>query len=108
MSDQTPDLGPCCACGATTRRVRNVMMLDQRAPIAGRGWGCVVCGLPSDGAVAVVCDDCLDRKTPLQFACRGWPAEDGRVPIGALVGVHQHDLDQHADDVDAGDPALWL
>jgi hypothetical protein len=83
------DLGTCCACGGT-QGVRNVIMLDKKAPIPGRGWGCVVCKLPLDGAIAVLCDDCLDSKAEIRFACRGYPATDGRVPIGELSGLHEH------------------
>jgi hypothetical protein len=88
------DLGPCCVCETTTD-VHNVLMLRAKAPIAGHGWGCVVCDLPSDGAVAVVCDACVGQ--PLKFACRGYPASDGRIPIGELTGTHEHDLARHRD-----------
>jgi hypothetical protein len=93
----TPDFGPCCACGQSGPAVRNILMLPQKAPIAGHGWGCVQCGLPSDGAVAIVCDDCLqdDALPPLQWACCGFPATDGRVPITELIGHHEHNLDLH-------------
>jgi hypothetical protein len=43
-----PDLGPCCGCRGKGG-ARNIVMLDRRAPIAGRGWGCAQCGLPADG-----------------------------------------------------------
>lgn len=90
-------LGPCCSCGRDDPKhpARNVLMLQQKSPIPGRGWGCVQCGLPADGAVAVVCDECLQANRPRQFACRGWPGVDGRVAIGELVGSHQHDLSKH-------------
>ena len=51
----TPDLGPCCCCGGT-ERVRDIVMLSRKAPVPGTGWGCVVCGLPNDGASYVCCD----------------------------------------------------
>jgi len=86
---EAPDLGPCCVCLRTGSEVRNLLMLERKAPMPGRGWGCFTCGLPFDGAVAVVCDGCL--HAPLRFACRGYPAEDGRVPIESLTGSHQHD-----------------
>ena len=31
----------------------------------------------------------------LRFACRGYPAADGRVPIASLTGTHDHDRSQH-------------
>jgi hypothetical protein len=86
------DVGPCCVC-ETTAGVRNVMMLDAKAPIAGHGWGCVLCDLPMDGAIAVVCDACIGQ--PLKFACRGYPGEEGRVPFAELRGTHQHNMRKH-------------
>jgi hypothetical protein len=73
-----------------------MLMLAKRAPIPGRGWSCLVCGLPADGAVSVLCDACLDPEVskggaPLKYACRGYPAHDGRVPIEALSEPFEHD-----------------
>jgi hypothetical protein len=81
-STDTPSLGPCCNCG-TTENVRNIVMLARRAPTPGSGWGCVVCGLPSDGAVAVMCDDCLEQEP--RAVCDGYPVAGKRVPIEQLA-----------------------
>jgi hypothetical protein len=93
--DDPPALGPCCIC-LGERGVRNVICLHFKAVVPGRGWGCVVCDLPADGAVAVVCNDCIDDwqagAASLRYACRGYPATDGRVPIEALTVPHEHDL----------------
>lgn len=89
------DHGPCCVCEGLSG-VRNVLMLHKKAPMAGRGWGCVVCGLTCDGAIAIVCDTCIDQ--PLKFACRGYPATDGRVAIDELTGTHVHDLTRHSEE----------
>lgn len=74
-------LGPCCTCG-TIEGVYNIMMIKQRAPTPGKGWGCVVCHLPTDGAIAVVCDACMDL--PIKSVCDGYPNEGLRVPIEDL------------------------
>jgi hypothetical protein len=92
-------LGPCCIC-ETDQDVRNIAMLDQRAPIAGHGWGCVVCDLPPDGALAVLCDRCAggfeSKILKLQFACRGYPASEGRVPFEDLdPAPFEHDRRKH-------------
>jgi hypothetical protein len=88
-----PFLGPCCTCG-TTEGVTNIATLDRRGPIPGRGWGCVVCGLPPDGAVAVLCNNCFGL--PTRFACRGYPASDGRIAIANLPKERfAHDPDRH-------------
>lgn len=97
--DPSTALGSCCACGQEGPHVRNILQLDQRAPIPGRGWGCSACGLSLDGAVAVVCDACLEAQAPLRWACRGYPAHDGRIPIDQLVGTHHHDPSHHREAV---------
>lgn len=56
------DAGPCCACNATGATVRNFLMLEVKAPVPGTGWGCLICSLPADGAIAVVCDSCLEAE----------------------------------------------
>jgi hypothetical protein len=99
MSDRDCDLGPCCICEGT-RGVINILMLDQRSPIPGRGWACFQCGASADGAIAVVCRRCEKRYGQamfqhLRFACKGYPGSDGRVPIGELAGEHRHDMSKH-------------
>jgi hypothetical protein len=94
------ELGTCCGCG-TAEGVRTVACLDFKAPMPGRGWGCVVCDLAADGALAVLCDACAAQaerdglEAVLQFACRGYPAKDGRVPYCELAGNHEHDISKH-------------
>jgi len=97
MSDRE-DLGPCCACEKRGKSVRNVLMLNAKSPIRKRGWGCAVCHLPPDGALAVVCDACLTAKRELRFACRGYPGTDGRVHIKDLKGSHEHDMSKHPEE----------
>jgi hypothetical protein len=97
------DLGACCACGCTGPSVRNLLLLEKKAPISSHGWGCVVCGLPPDGASAVVCDACLDQEAELIWACRGYPATEGRVGIEILIGAHCHDPGFHPELEEAGD-----
>jgi hypothetical protein len=102
MSSRTPSFGPCCICGGDFK-VRNVLMLHRKSPIPGRGWGCVVCKLPNDGAVAVLCDPCFKqlkaKKAKLRFACKGYPSKDGRVSIDELAGAHDHDMRFHPETV---------
>jgi hypothetical protein len=93
-----PKLGNCCIC-SNTRKVRTIVSLNLRAPIPEHGWGCVVCNV-SGGAMAVVCDLCCDQygddvPKQLLFACRGYPATDGRVPIAELTEPFGHDLSKH-------------
>jgi hypothetical protein len=80
--------------------VRNIVMLSHPALIKGQGWGCVECGLPCDGAIAVVCDGCLTiyqaDQSALRFFCLGYPASLGRVSIADLPQDHfDHDNSKH-------------
>src|SRR5258708_10863139 len=49
----------CCICDSVDN-VTAIVMLDVKGEVPGHGWGCVVCGLASDGASAVLC---ADRKS---------------------------------------------
>lgn len=93
--DEEPlDFGNCCACDRTGQAVRNLTMLGYKTPIPGTGWGCFVCQLPSDGAVAVVCDECVDSfrqgKGNLKFAILGYPTEKRRIDISQLKEPFSH------------------
>lgn len=94
-------LGSCCIC-ETFEGVRVIVMLDRRAPIPGHGWGCAVCDLPSDGAVAVFCEPCMEfieaGAKPV-FVCRGYPRTDGRVRYSELSDEHfNHNEVVHRED----------
>lgn len=90
-----PDLGPCCVCEVEGPQVRNIIMLDLESPTPGKGWGCFACGVPRNGAIAVICDDCLTQRRELRFACRGYPGIDGRVPIEELQTEFHHNIVGH-------------
>lgn len=92
-------LGPCCGC-QTIDGVRHVLTLNQKSPKPGHGWGCVQCGLAPDGAVAVLCDKCVERfkrdgLTAVSWACLGYPSAEGRVLRTILTGTHDHDMSKH-------------
>jgi hypothetical protein len=109
--DDAPDFGPCCICGGACDSAagnkdggggscRNIVMLSRRGAEPGHGWGCVVCGLPLDGAYAVLCDPCLERwhrdNSLLRTACAGYPGDGRRVLIADLPeGVFDHDRSRH-------------
>jgi len=94
-----PTLGKCCVCEKEDETVRNIMMMHRRAPgPGGHGWGCCVCGLPPDGAIAVLCDDCLEQKFDPRFVCEGYAYQNKRVPIeNCPKGDFDHDLCKHTE-----------
>lgn len=89
------NLGTCCVCQKEGADVRNVLCLGQKGPVEGKGWGCFVCGLPPNGAMAVLCDHCLETEAEIRFVCTGWPFE-GRTAIEDLpFEPFDHDLAYH-------------
>ncbi|MGH3088694.1 MAG: hypothetical protein ACRDSJ_15420 [Rubrobacteraceae bacterium] len=93
---EIPDLGPCCCCGTENYPATNIVMLDQKAPVKGTGWACLVCGLDPDGAVAVQCEKCMANGVEISMACHGYPAGRVRTKVSDLVGEHRHDEGKHA------------
>lgn len=95
-------LGKCCACEREDETVRNAITLDKKTLEEKGGWGCFVCDLPAMGAVAVACDECLDKfaagQIKLKFACLGYPGENRRIEIEKLTEVFQHDLSKHQEE----------
>ena len=89
------NFGGCCACGKKKDDVRNVICLPKKAPVAGAGWGCVVCGLEADGAIAMVCDDCLENQVKVRWAVAGYADGGGRVEVGKLKGTFEHNMFFH-------------
>ena len=96
MRDKPLCLGTCCACGGT-RRVRNILMLRVESPTPGKGWGCCQCGQPSNGAIAVMCDACLERHAQLRFIVVGYPANNERLPFTEVKRrkAFDHDYSKH-------------
>ena len=99
QEEPAPDLGACCCCGKAGPDVRNLLALPYRAPVDGTGWGCARCGLPADGALAVVCDACQASKqsTDLKAVIYG-PWADRRRTYFAEVAKgprFEHDRDKH-------------
>lgn len=91
------NLGTCCICGSS-ENVLNVVCLPFKTKTAGFGWGCFECGLPNDGAVSVLCEDCLgkyENGTPLKYAVDGYPFENRRVPVEELTELFYHDISKH-------------
>lgn len=86
----------CCACGQSGPLVCNIVMLNLLSPTPGLGWGCLTCGLSPDGALAVICDDCLKSGAELKFVCTGYPTQPERTPLSELrPGQFEHILHLH-------------
>lgn len=92
------DLGACCACRKKGPTVRNIVMLPKRAPVAGTGWGCVTCRVPADGAIAVVCDACMEADRPILDVCFGYAPRNERVAMETVTDPFEHNPAMHADE----------
>jgi len=89
---------PCCNCCKRGRHT-NIATLPRRALEPGKGWGCAICGLPPDGAVAILCDVCIELPGPPRYACAGFLVEEERIAYTDLPpGDFEHDLEVHAAD----------
>lgn len=90
------DFGACCACGSRVH-VRNFILLPFRTPVPGTGWGCATCGLPADGALSVVCDDCAGKggEIDLKYMVVGFVSEQMRCEIDCDMEPFEHDAGNH-------------
>ena len=106
MSDEVEGAllpGPCCACKQDVAFLRNIVLLPLRRP-SGKdfggegpgGWGCFVCSLPSDGAVAFVCDVCHEGGAEILTYVAGRPDDCLRRPVSELTEPFDHDPARHA------------
>lgn len=91
--------GACCHCLRDCLEVSglvNLVFLKRRAPIAGTGWGCCKCGIPEDGAMAILCNECFEAGKAVLYACEGRVTENKRVPIESLPEiVFDHNVHHH-------------
>ena len=93
--EETHEFGACCACQKDDGTVRNFVMFDKKAPVEGTGWGCVVCGLGMDGAMAIVCDTCIRKGIKPTLIVDGYPKDKKRVPASSLTEEFKHDERKH-------------
>jgi hypothetical protein len=87
-------LGPCCHC-MRDEQSANLLLLNYDAPIPGTGWGCAQCGLPDDGALAVMCDECMEAEREVRYVCVGRPGAGARTPVESLTAAFHHRLEHH-------------
>lgn len=105
MTETDVYLGPCCACGRT-QGVSNIILLQRLCPTPGFGWMCYQCGLPANGAAAVLCDACLESGAEIKWVCTGRPADPGRTPIEALPpDKFKHNMLRHPE---ALEQMIWF
>lgn len=91
----------CCACGKQTTD-RNILLANKKAPIPNTGWGCHICGLPADGAIATLCNDCFEKILKdknisiIKYVYKGFPENGELFSIEKLTEDFIHDETKHA------------
>lgn len=86
---------PCCAC-QLERLCRWVQPLPVLHPVSGLGWGCAVCDIANDGAIAVLCDACAgQRNLDIHDVCAGSATDPARAPYRDCVRCFEHDHANH-------------
>ena len=93
-------VGTCCACRQEVTWLRTIILLGFRAPTREGerrigGWGCAVCSLPAEGAVAFVCDPCVDAGREILDYVAGDPRDGRRGPVSELTEPFAHDMTLH-------------
>lgn len=90
------NFGLCCVCGADGSS--NFVLLKRLAPVPGTGWGCALCGLPPNGAIAICCEKCVSRAFMggITQVVYGMPTAGGRCDLSGLKNsTFDHDQAQH-------------
>lgn len=97
---ETHDYGTCCACGKPLPNDQvNILLLPRHAPVPGTGWGCYICGLPPDGATAILCSNCLSTGAQPKWVVKGLLLDKRRAPIESLDPVpFDHRKEPHEQD----------
>lgn len=94
-------ISKCCGCNQI-KVTNDVLMLDFKGPSPGKGWGCMVCNLPNDGAIAVLCEDCFkaveSHTMEIQTIVTGYIQDNQRQPLPPEDQRQpwQHDMEKHA------------
>ncbi|PHJ69182.1 hypothetical protein VF14_03355 [Nostoc linckia z18] len=93
--EEVLDLGACCGCETSEVKVTNILTIGKKTLLPGTGWGCMVCQLPLDGAIAVVCDGCLaqleqGQEVLIKYAVYGDASNKQRCDINDLTEEFGH------------------
>ena len=92
--------GSCCVCEKPDTEL-NVFQMDYKNPVPSESaWGCFTCNLPMEGAVAVVCDECVEAFPDEEIWDKILFLMDGatrRIPVPDVKDriSHEHDLSEH-------------
>ena len=98
VSYNEDDYGLCCICEGKLDIV-NIVNLPFKVK-SESGWGCVVCDLPMEGAVSLLCSICIEDFVieDIKFLTYG---KTGRIPLPHEYErvIHEHDMSKHIVDM---------
>ena len=94
--NQREDYGACCICESEGADVRNLIQLDYKVK-SESGCGCRRCGLAAEGAVAVVCDGCMEPELDTHAIRFLMDGRQNRMPVQPVYDriPHEHNLLLH-------------
>lgn len=89
--EQLKDFGACCACllRKPVEQVQTLVLIDRRTPY-GDGWGCLQCHLPEEGAIAVLCNECVEGQVQIRQFIKGKVLSHERAPFAELTEPFEH------------------
>lgn len=98
IEEEVNEFGTCCVCEMGDMEDCGLVQLGYKME-SESGWGCLQCGLPMEGAIAVVCSDCYDKygekiEDQIKYLIDG---KKGRIPVPPVENrvPHEHDLSLH-------------
>ena len=92
-------IGECCACRRRDVR-RHIVLLNCLAPVSGTGWGCLVCNMPNDGGLGLVCSRCVakgrNKAMHMMLIVSGYVMDDHLIDAAPWrEKPFDHDLEVH-------------
>lgn len=87
--------GPCCATGADGADNLVFLPLELPEEFHGCGWGCDICRLPSNGALAVITDEAKKENLHINQVIARKDNQIRRMDIKACTKSFEHDQEAH-------------
>ena len=103
------EYGTCCICSEDIIGISYIVELYFKAPAECQSsWGCFKCGLPNEGAIAIICEKCADTDDvyeDIRFIMDGF---EDRLPVPPKCERvhHDHDYARHPEMININEPDL--
>ena len=94
------DYGTCCVCESVIEDPILISLPFKVHVESESKWGCFQCGLPFEGAVAVICDACVDEHgVNIEDKIKFLMNNKERIPVPPVeIRIpHEHDYSLHSE-----------